>query len=163
MPRVIVWSRPSGLPMATTSSPTLTLPESPSCATGSVLLESSRSSATSSTGSRPITRAATLAPLSSVTDIEAAPSTTWALVSTSPARSMMRPEPTIVSNRRCGRILLIFIAWMDTTAGDTRSNSAVNDSVQVCAPATAGSRTSASASIHRISRMILPSILKTRT
>ena len=145
IPRVIVWSRPMGLPMATTSSPTLMPDESPSLAVGSGPDDSTRSSARSSTGSRPMTRAVTLVPLSSVTDREAAPSTTWALVRIWPSLSMMTPEPTIVSNRRWGLALLILVAWIETTAGDTRSNSTASDSVHGWASAEAGSNDSISA------------------
>src|SRR5436309_3074263 len=53
IPRVIVCSRPIGLPMATTSPPTLTADESPSRAAGSAAALSTRSSATSSTESSP--------------------------------------------------------------------------------------------------------------
>ena len=134
--------------MATTSSPTFTRDESPSWATGSAPGPSRRSSAMSRTASRPSTRAVTLAPLSSVTDSEAAPSTTWALVSTS-ALSMIRPEPTIVSKRRCGRALLIFIAWMETTAGETRSKSWGSGSVHGWAPATAGASSRVRTSVDR--------------
>jgi hypothetical protein len=66
-------------------------------------------------------RAGTRSRVSSVTDSDAAPSTTWAFVRTCPSRSITTPEPTIVSNRRWGFALLIFIAWIDTTAGETRS------------------------------------------
>jgi hypothetical protein len=55
---------------------------------------------------------------------------------------MMTPEPTIVSKRRVGLILLIFIAWIDTTAGDTRSNSTASGSTQGCAAVARGDRSS---------------------
>jgi hypothetical protein len=48
---------------------------------------------------------------------------------------MMTPEPTTVSNRRCGFALLIFMAWIDTTVGETRSKRTVRGSVQVAAEA----------------------------
>jgi len=32
---------------------------------------------------------------------------------------MTTPEPTSVSKRRWGFALLIFVAWIDTTAGET--------------------------------------------
>ena len=82
MPRVIVCSRPIGLPIATTSSPTRSAEESPSRATGRGDGVSIRKSARSVTVSMPSTRAGVRAPESSVTESEAAPSTTWALVST---------------------------------------------------------------------------------
>ena len=80
----------------------------------------------------PSTRAGVRAPESSVTESEAAPSTTWALVSTCPSRSMRTPEPTTVSNRRCGLALLILVTWIETTLGETRSKSAVSGSVHGC-------------------------------
>ncbi len=121
MPRVSVWSRPTGLPIATTSSPTLAVAESPRRAGGRGSEASTRRSARSSTVSRPRTFAPTLAPLSSVTASEAAPSTTCAFVSTCPSRSMMTPEPTTFSKRRSGFDLLILVAWIATTDGETRS------------------------------------------
>src|SRR5438270_1758251 len=102
----------------------------------------------SRTGSSPTMRAGTRLPESSVTDSEAAPSTTWAFVSTWPSLSMMTPEPTTVSKRRWGLALLIFIDWIDTTAGETRSNSMVRDSVHGWADAPVGT-SSARASATR--------------
>ena len=151
IPRVIVWSSPIGLPMATTSSPTLTSDESPRRAAGSAAALSTRSSAMSSTGSRPRMRAGVLLPESSVTVSDAAPSTTWALVRIWPSLSMMTPEPTIVSKRRCGLALLIFIAWIETTAGEVRSKTTASGSAQGSAPA-AVARTSV-ASTARPSRI----------
>ena len=144
IPRVIVCSRPIGLPMATTSSPTLTADESPSRAAGSAAALSTRSSATSSTESSPRMRAGVLLPESRVTDSEAAPSTTCALVRIWPSFSMITPEPTIVSKRRCGFALLIFIAWIETTAGETRSKTTASGSAHDCAAATVGRRSVAS-------------------
>ena len=138
IPRVIVCSRPIGLPIATTSSPTCSADESPRRAAGSGDVASSRSSARSVTVSTPSTRAGVFVPESSVTERDAAPSTTWALVSTWPSRSMTTPDPTTVSNRRWGFALLILVAWIDTTAGDTRSKSVASDSVQGCAMASGG-------------------------
>ena len=100
IPRVIVCSRPIGLPIATTSSPTCSADESPRRATGTGDGVSMRKSARSVTVSIPSTRAGVRAPESSVTDRDAAPSTTWALVNTCPSRSMTTPDPTTVSNRR---------------------------------------------------------------
>src|SRR5512132_2238525 len=152
IPRVIVWSSPIGLPIATTSSPTFTPAESPRRADGSGFPVSARSRAMSSTGSRPTTRAGTRTPESSVTDSDAAPSTTWALVSTCPSLSMITPEPTTVSNRRCGLVLLIFIDWMDTTEGEMRSKSTASESVQGSAYAAPGrSRATTNASQGRMS------------
>ena len=119
IPRVIVCSRPIGLPIAATSSPTRSVDESPSDAVGGGLVVSIRISARSSIESSPITRAGTFVPESSVTERDAAPSTTWAFVRTWPSCSITTPEPTIVSKRRCGFALLILVAWIDTTAGET--------------------------------------------
>ncbi len=91
-----------------------------------------RSRARSVTVSIPSTRAGVRVPESSVTDSEAAPSTTWALVSTCPSRSMTTPDPTTVSNRRWGLTLLILVTWIDTTLGETRSKRTAIDSVQAC-------------------------------
>src|SRR5688572_31878818 len=51
---------------------------------------------------------------------------------------MMTPEPTTVSNRRCGLALLIFMAWIETTLGETRSKTTVSGSVHDSAAAAAG-------------------------
>ncbi len=130
--------------MATTSSPTLTALESPSRAAGSAPVLSTRSSAMSRTGSRPRIRAGTLLPESSVTVSDAAPSTTCAFVRIWPSLSMITPEPTIVSKRRCGFALLIFIAWIDTTAGEVRSNTAASGSAQGSAAAAVAMKSVAS-------------------
>src|SRR5678815_719017 len=50
---------------------------------------------------------------------------------------MTKPDPTIVSKRRSGLALLIFMAWMDTTAGETRSNRTGSGSAQGSAAWTA--------------------------
>src|SRR6185503_14846991 len=65
-------------------------------------------------------------------------STTWALVRICPSFSMMTPEPTMVSNRRCGFALLIFMAWIATTLGETRSKTTVSGSEHDSAAAVAG-------------------------
>src|ERR671923_1397073 len=57
---------------------------------------------------------------------------------------MMTPEPTTVSNRRCGFALLIFMAWMATTLGETRSKTTVSGSLHDSAAATAGATSSVS-------------------
>jgi hypothetical protein len=69
MPRVSVCSRPSGLPSASTSSPTRTWLESPSFATASAapLGGATRISARSKIGSAPTSSAASAVPSSSVT------------------------------------------------------------------------------------------------
>ena len=82
--------------------------------------------------SMPSSRAGVRAPESRVTASEAAPSTTCALVSTWPSRSMSTPEPITVSKRRCGLALLILVTWMDTTLGETRSKTEAIDSVHAC-------------------------------
>ena len=120
------------MPIATTSSPTCKADESPNRAAGSGDGVSIRSSARSVTVSMPSTRAGVRVPESSVIESEAAPSTTCALVSTCPSRSMTTPEPTTVSNRRCGLALLILVTWIDTTLGETRSYSDASDSVHAC-------------------------------
>src|SRR5207249_4807198 len=99
MPRVIVCSRPIGLPIAATSSPTRSWDESPSRATSSGAPVSKRISARSSSVSRPRSRAGAFRPESSVTVSEAAPSTTCALVSTWPSRS----------NRAVARLLAMLL------------------------------------------------------
>ena len=82
IPRVMVCSSPIGLPIATTSSPTRRAAESPRRAAGRGVDASIRSSARSVTVSIPTSRAVAREPESSVTESEAAPSTTWALVNT---------------------------------------------------------------------------------
>src|SRR5438046_1298860 len=62
---------------------------------------------------------------------------------------MMTPEPTTVSNRRWGLALLIFIDWIDTTDGETRSNSMVRDSVHGWADAPAGTSSARASATQR--------------
>ncbi len=56
-----------------------------------------------------------------MTERDAALSTTWAFVRTWPSRSITTPEPTLVSKRRWAFALLIFVVWIETTAGETIS------------------------------------------
>ena len=79
MPVVTVRSRPNGLPMAITGSPTWSWVESPSGITGRPVA-STLSSARSVLGSRPTSLAAISRPSSILTRISVAPSTTWLLV-----------------------------------------------------------------------------------
>ncbi len=81
MPEVTVRSRPNGLPMATTPSPTLTSAEEPSgIGFSDEAGTSTLSSATSVAGSEPTTRASTRSLLEKDTKTVCAPSTTCALV-----------------------------------------------------------------------------------
>src|SRR5437762_3158966 len=99
MPLVTVGlpARSRALPMATTSSPTWILSESPSVTVGRLLASRILTSATS--GPRlalptPTTSAVRLlVSLNSVTFTVDARPTTWALVSTSPSGEMIMPEP----------------------------------------------------------------------
>src|SRR5262245_2672971 len=109
------WSA-RALPMATTSSPTATSDDLPIVTVGRPLAPVVFSSARSALASMP-TSVAVLArdwPLS-VTMIELAPLTTWALVSTSPSAVRMTPLPAEVLAK--GPWLLE--ASMLTTAGST--------------------------------------------
>ena len=81
MPAVTEFSKPKGEPMASTQSPTRSLPGSPRLTLGRPLA-SILSSATSERGSAPIRRARNSRLSLSLTMISSAPSTTWALVST---------------------------------------------------------------------------------
>ena len=137
IPRVSVWSNPSGLPIAYTSTPTANRDESPSVATGSdpfvgggILM-----SAMSKIGSAPMSFAGRLVPSSSVTVMTWRPNTTCELVRISPEDSMMTPEPATRSMRRSMSYGLIEIAPIDTTDCDTWSKSAGSDSGQPPAPA----------------------------
>src|SRR6266568_5542974 len=85
---------PNGLPIASTSSPTCNLDESPRVATvrpldGGVIFTTARSSAESV----PTSCAGKLVPSNSVTFILCAPLTTWLLVTIYPRPSIMTPEP----------------------------------------------------------------------
>src|SRR6266508_249640 len=93
IPRVTEWSRPNGLPMTSTHSAMSTRSESPSGMVESGRSASTLSSATSDSASAPITFAARRLPPPRSTSIEAAPSTTWAFVTTQPSRWITNPEP----------------------------------------------------------------------
>ena len=95
MPAVTVCSRPSGLPTATTHSPTSSLSESPRRATTRFAGGfSSRTTATSVCASLPTTWAVYSLPSFIVTVTFVAPCTTWRLVMMSPLAPMMKPDPT---------------------------------------------------------------------
>ena len=93
MPIVTVFSNPKGLPTAIAQSPTFNRSESPRAAVGQGPLPSSRTTARSVRLSFPTTLAATLRPSVSSTCRVSAPSTTWALVSSSPSASKITPLP----------------------------------------------------------------------
>jgi hypothetical protein len=94
-PVVTVPSRPNGLPMATTPSPTWTwleLAKASGCS--SDFGASTLITATSVEGSVPTTFALAVWPLAKVTLIELAPSTTCWLVTMWPSPSITKPEPS---------------------------------------------------------------------
>ena len=119
MPVVTLGASPrlSALPMATTSSPTCRSDDEPSSAavTGSVS-SSAFTSATSASGTEPSRRASDVRPSAKSTSMVWAPSTTWALVRTSPSSDSTTPEPAASPPRTP--------VWMDTTEGRTFSNRA---------------------------------------
>ena len=119
-PAVTVDSKPSGLPIATTSWPRRSRLESPSVAAGSVTGASTRTSARSVSGSSPTTRAVRLRPSVVISSTRAAPPTTWLLVSTRPSGATMtpEPEPARAALRPCQTSIR-------TTAGPTRSTTSV--------------------------------------
>ena len=92
-PSVTVWSRPKGLPMAITHSPTSTLSESPKRAGCILPAPSTWTTARSLFGSEPTSLPETVRPSRNVTFTSSAPSTTWLLVSTCPCPSKSTPEP----------------------------------------------------------------------
>src|SRR5206468_10651636 len=94
IPPVSVSSRPNGLPIATTASPTLTLLESPSvsgCRTdcGASTLITARSV----DWSLPTTEALYVLPFQNRTETESALSTTCSFVTMCPSESITKPEP----------------------------------------------------------------------
>ncbi len=93
MPLVTVPVRRSGEPMATTCSPTLRLPESPSRAGFRPLAPWSLIRARSLSGSVPTIFAGYFLPSFIVTWISEAPLTTWLLVAISPSAVRTTPEP----------------------------------------------------------------------
>ena len=94
MPEVTELPSPKGLPMATTSCPTLSLVESPKATVGRVPPASILTTAMSVAVSAPSTLPSRLRPSASVTFTESAPSTTWAFVTIWPSVEMMKPVPT---------------------------------------------------------------------
>ena len=99
MPVVTVCSRPKGLPIAITGSPTWSCAESPSGTTGSPRASTFRR-ARSVFGSRPRTFAGHSRPSESLTLISVAPSTTWLFVTMYPSGLTMKPEPRLRTVRR---------------------------------------------------------------
>ena len=94
-PAVTVDSKPSGLPMAMTSWPRLSVLESPSGAAGSATSSSTRTSARSVSGSSPTTRAFRLRPSGVVTPSAVAPPTTWRIgQDKAVGRREQRPSPS---------------------------------------------------------------------
>ncbi len=95
MPVVTVPSRPNGLPMATTPSPTRTPLESANCSgCSSDFGASTLITATSVEESVPTTFALAFLPSANVTVIEFAPSTTCWFVAMWPSPSITKPEPS---------------------------------------------------------------------
>jgi hypothetical protein len=96
IPVVSVSDRPNGLPIARTPSPTARSPESPSVSGCSFAapIPVTRTTAMSVAVSEPSTRPVALVPSANVTSIVVAPSTTCALVMTSPFRSITNPLPS---------------------------------------------------------------------
>ena len=92
MPAVTVLSRPNGLPMAATHSPTLSLLESPILSTGrsfASILMTAMSVCLSEPSTLPLnSRLSVRRTMSSP-----APSTTWAFVMMMPSEETMKPEP----------------------------------------------------------------------
>ena len=80
MPELTEKPWPSGLPMASTQSPTLAASLLPKVTKGSALSLSTLRSAMSVRGSRPISLAVSSPPSKSSTRISSAPSMTWVLV-----------------------------------------------------------------------------------
>ena len=94
MPDVIVRSRPNGLPIATTGSPTSTEVDVPSASGRRASADSvTFSSAVSVESSLPTTVAWTRSSFEKDTNTGPAPSTTWALVRMWPSLSITKPEP----------------------------------------------------------------------
>ena len=108
MPLVMVprSSTPKGSPMATTASPTRSTEESPNSA-GVRFWASMRSTARSDRASEPTRLAWKVRSSVSRTEIETAPSTTWALVTSRPSADSTTPEPLEVPPDR--------VQEMDTT------------------------------------------------
>ena len=94
MPAVTVWSSPSGLPTASTHSPTSSASELPSrAAIRSLGGLSRRITATSVSESMPMVRAENSRPSLNTTVVMVAPETTWRLVTMLPLLSSTTPDP----------------------------------------------------------------------
>ena len=129
MPAVTVCERPSGLPIATTQSPTATASLSPR---GTGVMSSGGSIFTTPTsviGSVPRTLPSTILPFHSSTSIASfslglVPATTWLFVRIVPDLSMMKPEPRPFFRVRFFRFTLMMIV---TIAGSAVRASGAND------------------------------------
>ena len=99
MPAVTVFSSPKGAPMAMTHSPTRSLPTSPVRTKGRPVA-SIFSTAISVRSSLPKTLALNWRLSVSLTVTSSAPSTTWALVITTPSAERIKPEPLPRGSRR---------------------------------------------------------------
>src|SRR5438034_4899696 len=109
IPWVAVSVIPSGLPMASTSCPTMSLEESPIWATAICAKGWMRTTARSSAAAVPTSCACSVLPLASQTSMVCSPLTTWLLVTISPFVSIITPEPICCP---CAVVTLI-----STTAG----------------------------------------------
>src|SRR6185436_9542251 len=126
MPSVTLERSPSGLPRASTMSPTATCDESAKVA-GRGRAVAMRITARSLAASRPTTFAGWLWPEASVTTRRVACATTCALVTTSPRASKTTPEP-----RSCGvRICTTDGATARTTRSSVRMPETLNGGVTV--------------------------------
>ena len=119
MPAVTLPARPIGLPSATTSCPTLRPAASPS-GTGGGTGPRARSTARSESTSRPTTSTTTAVPSENVASTDLAPTTTWALVSSTPSSEMTlalpAPSPRDVRTAR--------LATLGSTSRATRVTTA---------------------------------------
>src|SRR5262249_52502836 len=127
MPRVTVPARPSGEPIASTESPTVSVSESPRVA-ATRPGRSTLSTARSVFGSRPTIFAGTDDWSAKITRmlplLPAAADTTWLLVTMCPLPSTTTPDP--VPDRSLDRIS------MDTTAGSTRLATSATEPGERC-------------------------------
>ncbi len=98
MPWVTDCDSPTGLPIASTTSPMRSWSERPKIATGSGA-RSIFSTAKSVSGSRPTILASATRPSASCTRIESALAMTWLFVTMWPASSTITPEPRLRSMR----------------------------------------------------------------
>ena len=137
MPVVTVCSRPYGLPIAMTDSPTSSRAESPRGTTGSPLASTFRSTR-SVRGSRPSTVAGSSRPSASVTRMSLAPSTTWLLVTMNPSGLITKPEPRLFSVWR-RRLPSTRVVLTLTTAGlSARASATHGDAAATAGWATSG-------------------------